>query len=130
MNKRHLFYHVLLPLFCGILLYWAARPSVLAFKFCPNLQPLLLVKYLPVWVVYNLPDGLWSYSFMSFTLILWQNNRSIYAYFWLILAFSLGILLEIGQYFHILSGTFDGLDILVYGLFNLLSIVQLKSKNV
>jgi hypothetical protein len=124
---RHIIYHVLLPLFVGTLIYWAARPTVLAFS--PyHFSPFVWAKYLPNWVVFNLPDGLWSYAFVSFTLILWQNNTSLTAELWLITAFLLGILLEIGQYFHWISGTFDWLDVLIYVAFNTFSIIQFNSK--
>jgi hypothetical protein len=128
MNKKHLIIHVLFPLLLGGGIYWAARPAALAFKNSAHLSPLVGSKYLPHWVVFNLPDGLWSYSFLSFTLILWKNERSLNAYLWLSIAFLVGILLEICQYFHLISGTFDWLDILVYLIFNLFAIIQFKSQ--
>ena len=124
--RKNIFCNVLLPLFIGCLIYWAARPSIWAFR--GQIKPLIEIQYVPNWIVYNLPDGLWSYSLMFFTLILWQNSTSLYAKFWLAVAFLLGIFLEIGQYFHLIAGTFDWLDIATYFVFNLFSIRQFKSK--
>jgi hypothetical protein len=125
--RRQIIYHVLVPLSVGTFIYWAARPTVLAFSFY-DFSPLSWSKYLPNWVLFNLPDGLWSYAFVSFTLILWQNNTSLSAKFWIMTAFLLGIVLEIGQYFGFISGTFDWLDVLIYLLFNTFSIIQFNSK--
>ena len=124
---RQFIYHVLCPLFLGGLIYWAARPDVLAFS-DSDIQPFTWAKYLPDWLVFNVPDGLWSYSLLSFTFILWQNNRSSNAFFWLIVAFSLGIFLEIAQYKHFISGTFDWLDVLTYLIFNTFSVLQFNLK--
>jgi hypothetical protein len=124
MKKLHVV-HVFLPLLLGGSIYLAARPTALAFT---NYASFSWTIYLPNWVVYNLPDGLWSYSFMSFTLIVWCSTTSLNAQLWRITAFSLGTLLEIGQYFHLISGTFDTLDVLIYLLFNLFSIQQFNSK--
>jgi hypothetical protein len=123
--KKQLLFFVLLPLLLGGFIYLAARPTTLAFV---NYPSLIWTKSLPNWVVFNLPDGLWSYSLLSFTLILWQNDDSLNAKFWILTAFSLGVLLEIGQYFHFISGTFDWLDVLVYLLLNLISFAQFNSK--
>jgi hypothetical protein len=123
--KKHGLFHVLLPLLLGGFIYLAARPTALTFV---DYAPFGWTKLLPNWVIFNLPDGLWSYAFLSFTLILWRNSASLSAKFWIMTAFSLGILLEIGQYFHLISGTFDGLDVLVYLIFNLLSVTQFNAK--
>ncbi len=128
MNKKQVVVHVLLPLFLGSFIYWAARPTVLAFKNSAHLSPFIWTQSLPNWVIFNLPDGLWSYSFLSFTLILWTNNRSINAYFWLLIAFFLGVILEICQYFHLILGTFDWFDVAIYLIFNLFAIIQFNSK--
>ena len=33
-------------------------------------------EYFSGWILYNLPDGLWFYSFVSFILILWNKEVS------------------------------------------------------
>jgi hypothetical protein len=64
--KKQALFHVLLPLLLGGFIYLAARPMSLTFV---NYAPFEWTKSLPNWVVYNLPDGLWSYSLLSFTLL-------------------------------------------------------------
>lgn len=124
---RQLIYHVFLPLFLGGMIYWAARPNILAFSHSA-IQPFGWAEYLPDWLVFNVPDGLWSYALLSLTFILWQNSRSLNALLWLLIAFSLGILLEIAQYLRLISGTFDWLDVFTYLIFNTFSVVQFNRK--
>jgi hypothetical protein len=70
-----------------------------------------------------LPDGLWSYSFTSMMLIIW--NRTI-NYFWLSIICICFILLETLQFTNIINGTGDILDIFIYLIFCLLSILSNK----
>lgn len=68
---------------------------------------------LPEWVIYSLPDGLWTYSFTSFFVLHFTyeplNKLKIFA-----LAFTpiLSISFEVGQHFHVFPGTFDFVDLL------------------
>ncbi|MEI6898620.1 MAG: hypothetical protein WCL00_01980 [Bacteroidota bacterium] len=86
--------NVLLPLVLGFTMYH-----------CKNhlgLKPSL---------VFYLPDGLWAYSFISFILIIWHRKIHI---IWIILVFFIYVLFEILQYFKIIPGTGDIMDIFTY----------------
>lgn len=61
-----------------------------------------------------LPDGLWSYSFISCVLLIWDRHIKIE---WMITTFTIFILIEVMQYFHVMNGTGDILDVLVYFTF-------------
>lgn len=67
-----------------------------------------------------LPDGLWAYSLFSSMLIIWDRQINI---FWSIIIFIIFILFEVLQYFHVIKGTGDILDIVTYFLFSLLSLL-------
>jgi hypothetical protein len=111
-------FHVISPLTLGGLLYVVFRAkSLRMFSWFEligiNTQISFLREYfslikswLPSWVYFSLPDGLWVYSFTSIILILWAGKIN----FWLIIPFTSGILIEILQGFSF-TGTFDYLDL-------------------
>lgn len=63
------------------------------------------------WFVYNLPDGLWAFSFTSFVLLSTKNASRRVANGYLVLAIAIMALLEIAQLWLPL-GTFDYFDLL------------------
>ena len=69
-----------------------------------------LKLYLPQWIYFSLPDGLWVYSLTSILLIIW-NNQYKTAKMWLLIPLLFGPLIEISQGLKIFSGTFDFLDL-------------------
>lgn len=83
--------------------------------------------YLPQWVYYSLPDGLWVYSFTSAILIVW-NNEFKTAKFWLLIPLFTGIISEIAQGLKLFSGTFDILDLTFTIAALLLSIIIINHK--
>lgn len=78
-----------------------------------------ITSTLPQWMRYSLPDALWMYSFTSAVLLLWKRQLSIY----LLIPFLLGAGSEIGQYFHLVRGTYDANDLICYSTGFLLSII-------
>lgn len=65
-----------------------------------------LKQYIPPWVYFSLPDGLWVYSFTSSILILWKKNN-----YWILFPIITGIMVEVLQGFSLFPGTFDYLDL-------------------
>lgn len=65
------------------------------------------------WLIYCLPDALWYMSLLLVQNLFWKEkgwlNRLLIG-----LAISLPFLLEAGQYFGMLAGTFDRNDIITY----------------
>ena len=78
-----------LPLFSGTLIYFLGNTSVKNY----------------------LPDGLWAYALTSVILIIW--NRGI-NFLWVILVILLSAGFELLQYFHLVPGTGDVADAIVY----------------
>lgn len=87
---------------------------------------------LPNWVIYNLPDLLWTFSFTSLLFIIWNKRIKKENVFYLTFPMGIGVLSEFGQLFLITNGTFDIVDIIFYvfgGLFSILLIGKFKINN-
>lgn len=107
-----------MPLLLGGLLYIAYRSKSLRMFYwfeliglnspISNLRDNLyaLKQYIPPWVYFSLPDGLWVYSFTSSILILWKKNN-----YWILFPIITGIMVEVLQGFSLFPGTFDYLDL-------------------
>lgn len=71
------------------------------------------------WLVFNLPDGLWAFGFMSFLIIICRNDTKLIR----IVYYGIGFLLMMGHEAvqgTLLPGTFDPLDLLaiIIGIFS------------
>jgi hypothetical protein len=88
---------------------------------------------LPSWIIFNLPDAIWIFSFTNLMLIIWNDKFSWQSAPWIIAAPIIGLGLEFGQAFHIVKGTFDIIDILFIMIAStiplLISIKQIKIKH-
>ena len=76
------------------------------------LQNLFSLISIPSWMIYSLPDALWMLALILVVMMIWDfklNRRSIP---WIAGAFCAGILFEVGQSFHLISGTFDFIDLI------------------
>lgn len=69
---------------------------------------------LPDFVIYCLPDGLWTTSFILIMDAIWSTLKE--KLFWASIIPVIGIASEILQIVHILPGTFDYGDLLCYTL--------------
>lgn len=97
-NKRwDLLLNILAPLAFGIIVYWLGDNQCI---------PSLIHNYLP--------DGLWAYAFMSAILLVWDRQLNM---IWIIAAVLLSGGYELLQNYHIVAGTGDWNDILVYAAF-------------
>jgi hypothetical protein len=97
--------HVFSPLIAGVLYY----------------QLTAVFDSMP-WSGY-LPDGLWAYAFCSSILIVWNRKINIT---WLTFAALVAVLFEIMQYLHLISGTGDVIDVLIYLLAGSIAIMMNK----
>jgi hypothetical protein len=70
---------------------------------------------IPGWMEYNLPAALWLFSYMLIIDSIWDGSKQRLQYRLFIVFLPLiAIFSEILQYFDIVPGTFDWLDILTY----------------
>lgn len=131
--------HIFFPISIGGLIYIFFRSkSLLMFSWFNNLGLNQIIRYfrtslniysnyIPDWLLYSLPDGLWVYSFSSSLLLLWEKEVKISS-FWLFLPFLFGSGIEIMQKFDLVSGTFDIIDLIICLLGSILSIIIVKPK--
>jgi|LakMenEpi03Aug12_release.lakeMendotaPanAssembly.Ray.scaffolds.fasta_scaffold458926_1 hypothetical protein len=126
---KNIFLFVILPLILGYFIYNCLREELsglmLSFFYpcmCVYIKSSLNLNTIYYWIKYNLPDGLWAFSFGSFLYLSFSGlRRKIY----LILGFIVAILMEILQPVFI-NGTFDIIDLLFIELFYITSCLFLR----
>jgi hypothetical protein len=73
-------------------------------------------QFIPEWVIYSLPDGLWLFSFSLLVNLIWSREDRLRFWFWTLLFPCTAIIWELGQAFQVFSGTFDWTDLTVYSI--------------
>ena len=68
------------------------------------------------WVKYSLPDGLWIFSYMFIVDAIWDRERNAVSMIFLWGLPIVAVLSECLQYFSLLPGVFDWMDIASYML--------------
>lgn len=113
----------LLPLLLGGVTYLFWRPDTVYFISCLNelsiyrlLEPLRnytanLYPYLPEWLVYSLPNGLWAFSYAFVITFLWSGEKTRVKYFWFTTVPLVGLGYEFLQFRGVLYGTFCIIDL-------------------
>ena len=127
--------HCVLPLFIGLLIYVSCRTETLLIN--RTISNFISVSVIgkftnKIWFIYNLPDGLYSYSLMSSILFLFNFRIGKENLIFIIIGLLFPIIYEVFQYFKIVNGTYDFYDLLFSLLFSILSIIlvtNLKSDN-
>lgn len=95
--------HVGIPLAVAIAIY--------------GVRHLGLAGDVPEWAAYSAADGLWLYALLSALSIIWGSSSSrTMRIFWLASGVTLAIIHELGQFFRVVSGTFDLADLAAYAL--------------
>ena len=74
---------------------------------CANFQ-------IPNFIIYNLPTGLWTISYIILMQLILENNVGLHRFLWIYLLPILLCLTEILQLFSFIPGTFDILDVCCY----------------
>jgi hypothetical protein len=123
-NQKHI--RILLtavtPLIFGGLIYIIYRSeTLLMFKYFNKIglsENIIKLRQvfeniiLPSWTIFSLPDALWIFSFTNLMLIIWDYRITIQSIIWILIGPFIGIVLEIGQAFHLIRGTFDIIDLI------------------
>ena len=112
--------HVVMPVTIGGLIYLCFRSAdLLMFRWVEFLGGSECLRHLrgavgdallPKWIIYSLPQGLWAYGVLSFSIIVWQGSASCTRWFWLGTGLVVAIGCEGGQLMDILPGAFDVID--------------------
>lgn len=77
------------------------------------------------WVKYSLPDGLWLFSYMFLVDAIWNGSKSRTSYIFIFFLPFFAVLSEFLQYYGLLPGVFDWIDVASY-LFAILLYIILK----
>ena len=123
-NKTFFLLASVLSMFLGGMIYLLWRPeSLVMFSWCRSFGILDFVRQmrsavlfdLPVWFVYSLPQALWCFSGMCCIHAIW--NRKLGERFWIAVIFIGSLSIEVMQFFHVISGSFDAVDLWFIVLF-------------
>jgi len=121
------FVHVAFPIFCGAAIYSMWRSKTLLvftwYRWADFYTPIMSLRshvsgvrhLVPGPILYSLPDALWVYSFTAFIQYLWAKQPRGYGKtLWPLLPVALASGAEVGQFFAMVPGTFDPVDLLAY----------------
>jgi hypothetical protein len=106
--------HCVLPILIGVIIYGLFR-GIHLIDPSEKIFPLLKIKD-SNFLIYNAPDGLWLYSLLSTMALIWNTHYSAQYYYWILLVIILSLLTECFQKVHLISGTYDFLDLTAYVL--------------
>ena len=114
MKKRTIYWWV--PLFIGCLIYTSFRTDYLIYnKLLGNLfTPLTSADtFLERVIIFSLPGGLWamSYSILIFHI---RKNKNFRTIIWSLIIPFIGVFSEISQFYFLIPGTFDVMDLIMY----------------
>lgn len=136
--KKNILLHIVLPLLIGGGIYIGFRSeSLLLFQWIEYTGGIHLVSELrsfttniplPDWVLYSLPDALWLYAFTYSILLIWGKQINRLSLGCLGIVFILGIGHEVGQFYGMIAGTFDPVDLGLSMLALLIPLVLLIPK--
>jgi hypothetical protein len=85
-----------------------------------------LATYFPLWFIYSFPDGMWVSSYVFLLLMIFDFKINRNNSFLIFLIPMIGLFSEFGQYFGLVSGTFDLVDILLYLVCSLIPLIILN----
>lgn len=71
-----------------------------------------IVPFMPEWLIYSFPHGLWTASYSFLISYLWINSKSPIRLLWFATIPLLGFGYEIMQYLEVIPGTFCTIDLL------------------
>ncbi|HEX2846455.1 MAG TPA: hypothetical protein VHN59_07895 [Chitinophagaceae bacterium] len=109
---RYILLHILLPILTGLAFYLFIRKEDSLFEGWVSWSTTINLE-LPSILTGVLPDFLWCYSLLSFQQLVWGSWKGVPALLkWLIYVFV--PFTELLQYWHLLQGTGDMLDVLAY----------------
>ena len=140
MNKKSkTITHIIIPMLIGGFIYILFREdNLLMFNWFNSLGMKNLIDFfqehtlsknlIPNWIKFSLPDGIWIYSLTSLMIIIWSNHQAKSKYFWISMGPFLGLSAEVGQFFNIVSGTFDVFDFLFCIICSVLPFIFLYKK--
>lgn len=80
-----------------------------------------LESWMTDFIIYTLPDAIWSFSLVIFVGALWINKESN-GLFWVFFSFFLGTSFEVGQFIGLFNGYFSIDDLVASAIASLLAV--------
>ena len=126
--KKQLFFGSVVTVTFGSLIYVLFRSeslkmfnwldAIACFEVTQSIRSntLKVVEVIPDWILYSLPDGLWLSSYVCLVLLIWKNKINSESAVWIFGMPIMAIMSEVGQFFKIIPGTFDWMDMIMYVL--------------
>jgi hypothetical protein len=126
MSARYFLLAVVLPIVVGGLIYILFRTdTLLMFRWADALAltgPIArgraavapLLPWVPGFVLFSIPDGVWVFSATAFFARLWSDGPLWMRVLWIGAAPAMAIGGELGQIVGLVPGTFDALDLIAY----------------
>ena len=109
---RYMTLHILLPILTGLAFYLFIRKENSLFEEWINWSATIKLE-LPAVLTGTLPDFLWCYAFLSFQQLVWGSWGRV-PFLLRSLIYFLVPFTELLQYWHVLHGTADILDVAAY----------------
>ena len=101
---------ILFPILFGLVIY-SFRSNVPA-NLDMIISPINHHIKIPNWILFNLSDALWNYSFFSCILLIRINDELETKIIWLSMALIISFIFEFLQKYNFIPGYFDLLDLL------------------
>lgn len=125
MNRQLIFGHIMALLIGGLIYILFRTSSLLMFSWYKTFwldgiinqlrkTTIPFAEFIPEWILFSLPDGLWIFSYICLILFIWKNSVSLKNIFWILIIPILAISSELGQLFGFITGTFDLTDLIFY----------------
>lgn len=123
-----IFLYAFLPLLFGAIIYGIFRKAIWINSGVPLIQvkdimlgQSSLTSWMTYFIIYTLPDAIWSFSLVIFVGALWMNKESN-RLFWVFFGCLLGTSFEMGQFFGLFSGYFCTDDLVASATASLLAV--------
>lgn len=113
---------VTLPLVIGFSIYVFFRKGSYQFQSWLGLPSFHFCFTLPDFILFQLPDGLWLYSYTNLMLLIWNNSFSTFSKLWIWSGFIIALSFEVLQFFKLYTGTYSTLDVITYIIAMVLSL--------
>tara|TARA_Y100001970_G_scaffold222042_1_gene272984 strand:+ start:14 stop:448 length:435 start_codon:yes stop_codon:yes gene_type:complete len=140
LNKSlHLILNIISPIIFGFFIYIVYRSNnIIVFDWLYYFDIEMIINSprvsnvfhldIPFWFKYNLPDGLWIYSLINIFLLIWIDNINKYNFYYIYIFVLIACICEIFQFYNIIPGTYDFVDILFYLFFGFLPFLFVSNK--
>lgn len=143
-QKKDMFFYFIISvvsIFIGGLIYLLFRPAnLIMFVWIDHLglsesledkriKSKIILEYIPEWFIYSAPNAFWVFSFGMLMVSIWGIEKKLKIVFWSSTILLIGIFSEILQYFKLIPGVFDVLDIVFYTLGFLFLLLLLRNAN-